>query len=383
PQTHQREVSSLTFLSDVEFVSTSFDGTVCVWSVCPRTGTRRLRTSLLHSLHLDSPVSALGRLCDRRLLVAELTGRVSVWEPGTEAANAPRSSVKLGFVRFLGCVSGRVLGVERVIHPQLFTLGELPPPEPGVQEPERDSEQDSEPASEQEQEEEEPEPDSEPDSERHSEQEQEDEKLERDSERDSEQDSEQDSERDSKPDSERESEPESEPEVEGLDVQRIYRSLLPYGTPGSEEAWLTAVDVSGTSQDADISLLCGDSKGNLYIRPWDGSNMMIREDSDNITHKQVHSDRVTAVVATDDIIVTASHDQSVRLWDRRTLRQVGFFQCRAPVLSLALSPASSSDLICGDDLGHVYFLRLRPFPSPTPVTGGRGDSLTPSVTEPC
>ncbi|XP_078268870.1 telomerase protein component 1-like [Rhinoraja longicauda] len=106
--------------------------------------------------------------------------------------------------------------------------------------------------------------------------------------------------------------------------------------------------------------------------------MRMREGNVNATRKQVHSDRVTAVAATDDIIVTASHDQSVRVWDKRTLRQVGFFQCRAPVLSLALNPASSTDLVCGDDLGHVYFLRLRPFPSLSAVTGG--GSLCPSET---
>ncbi|XP_067833105.1 telomerase protein component 1-like [Heptranchias perlo] len=90
---------------------------------------------------------------------------------------------------------------------------------------------------------------------------------------------------------------------------------------------------------ADRSMVCADSRGTLWCTAGDPSNIPTQEeivDSDHVfpkwIRKQVHTDRVTAVTEANDLIVTASYDQSVRLWDRRSLKQVGLFTCQAPVL---------------------------------------------------
>ncbi|XP_030043878.1 telomerase protein component 1 isoform X2 [Microcaecilia unicolor] len=72
--------------------------------------------------------------------------------------------------------------------------------------------------------------------------------------------------------------------------------------------------------------------------------------------KQIHSDVITALQVLDDLIITASLDGDVKLWDRQSLKQVGLFHCDGSVSCLQPSPRSSSEIMCGDTLGNVYFL---------------------------
>lgn len=96
-------------------------------------------------------------------------------------------------------------------------------------------------------------------------------------------------------------------------------------------------------------IVCGDAKGNIWhnLCPDSGSWS---------SKKPVHTDRVTALKLTDNTIISASLDKTVKIWDRKTTKQLGLFVCRAPVVLLELCPEDADELVCGDQLGNVYFL---------------------------
>ncbi|XP_066579076.1 telomerase protein component 1 isoform X2 [Amia ocellicauda] len=94
-------------------------------------------------------------------------------------------------------------------------------------------------------------------------------------------------------------------------------------------------------------LVCGDSTGKIWYKDPPGEEGWSSK-------KQAHTDKISVLKATERIIISASHDQSVKLWDRGTRKQVGMFLCQAPVVSLALSPSCPTEMACGDSLGNVY-----------------------------
>ncbi|XP_069507845.1 telomerase protein component 1 isoform X2 [Ambystoma mexicanum] len=79
----------------------------------------------------------------------------------------------------------------------------------------------------------------------------------------------------------------------------------------------------------------------------------------NWEKKQIHSSSVTALHILDDIILTASLDRNVKIWTRQNLKQVGLFQCEGGVSCLQPDPENSSEIVCGDSVGNVYFLKLQ------------------------
>ncbi|MBN3316831.1 TEP1 protein, partial [Atractosteus spatula] len=148
----------------------------------------------------------------------------------------------------------------------------------------------------------------------------------------------------------------------------------------------------------------GDSKGNMWY------NQPPETGSWN-SKKQVHSDRISTLKVTESMIISASHDRSLKLWDRETKKQenlnqmylvqpcynsagfrtgmiaalkevqrfdllcadmrdicthhqmddrfcsgVGQFLCHAPLWSLEVNPLRPSELACGDSLGQVYLI---------------------------
>ncbi|XP_078394178.1 telomerase protein component 1-like [Cetorhinus maximus] len=116
-------------------------------------------------------------------------------------------------------------------------------------------------------------------------------------------------------------------------------------------------------------MLCADSRGSLWRSAWDPtviptakSSKRRKQELSNWTHKQVHSDRVTAVSEAHELIVTGSYDRTLRLWDRKSLKQVALFTCQAPVLCLEVNPVCPGMGVCGDSLGNVYFLSWTSFP---------------------
>uniref|UniRef100_A0A096MA51 TEP-1 C-terminal beta-propeller domain-containing protein n=2 Tax=Poecilia TaxID=8080 RepID=A0A096MA51_POEFO len=69
-----------------------------------------------------------------------------------------------------------------------------------------------------------------------------------------------------------------------------------------------------------------------------------------------HLDRITHLKLTDSVIISASYDRTLKLWDRNTKKQVGMFVCGGPVLFLELNPGNPSELVCADGRGKIYFL---------------------------
>ncbi|XP_054870069.1 telomerase protein component 1 isoform X2 [Amphiprion ocellaris] len=96
-------------------------------------------------------------------------------------------------------------------------------------------------------------------------------------------------------------------------------------------------------------VVCGDVKGNMWFnQPPQLSSWSNR--------KQAHSNRISELRLTKTIIVSASYDRTVKLWDRITREQVGMFVCGGPVLSLEVNPRNPTEVICADGEGKLYFL---------------------------
>ncbi|XP_051779107.1 telomerase protein component 1 isoform X1 [Erpetoichthys calabaricus] len=107
-------------------------------------------------------------------------------------------------------------------------------------------------------------------------------------------------------------------------------------------SWITCV------ASFENSLTCGDSEGYLWYR---GNS------KDSKWNKmKVHKNKVSALKMTESVIITASYDQSIKLWDCKTMKQVGLFLCKGPVTCLELNPSHDRFLVCGDILGNVYFI---------------------------
>uniref|UniRef100_A0A8C5JWG6 Telomerase associated protein 1 n=1 Tax=Jaculus jaculus TaxID=51337 RepID=A0A8C5JWG6_JACJA len=75
-------------------------------------------------------------------------------------------------------------------------------------------------------------------------------------------------------------------------------------------------------------------------------------------HKKIHSGSVTALHVLPELLVTASKDKDVKLWERSSMQLLGLFQCEGAVSCLEpwLVPNSSLKLIVGDTQGNIYFL---------------------------
>ncbi|CAL8366173.1 unnamed protein product [Boreogadus saida] len=97
-------------------------------------------------------------------------------------------------------------------------------------------------------------------------------------------------------------------------------------------------------------LVCGDVEGNMWFKdslvlsPWS-------------PRRPAHRDRISVIKITSTAIISASHDQTVKLWDKITKKQVGMFVCGSPVQVLEVSPRCPGELVCGDEMGKLYFLR--------------------------
>ncbi|XP_019665763.2 telomerase protein component 1 isoform X1 [Ailuropoda melanoleuca] len=74
--------------------------------------------------------------------------------------------------------------------------------------------------------------------------------------------------------------------------------------------------------------------------------------------RKIHSGSVTALHVLPGLLVTASKDRDVKLWERPSMQLLGLFQCEAAVSCLEpwLGPDSTLQLAVGDTLGNVYFL---------------------------
>ncbi|XP_037131488.1 telomerase protein component 1 isoform X2 [Syngnathus acus] len=99
-------------------------------------------------------------------------------------------------------------------------------------------------------------------------------------------------------------------------------------------------------------VVCGDVAGNM----WFNTPPQVSTWS---SKKPAHHDRISVLRLTHSLIISASLDHTVKLWERSTKKQVGMFVCGSPVVLLEVNPENPSEMVCGDTLGKVYFLSWR------------------------
>lgn len=74
--------------------------------------------------------------------------------------------------------------------------------------------------------------------------------------------------------------------------------------------------------------------------------------------KKIHLGSVTALHVLPGLLVTASEDRDVKLWERPSMQLLGLFRCEGPVSCLEpwMGPSSPPQLAVGDAHGNLYFL---------------------------
>ncbi|XP_073705050.1 telomerase protein component 1 isoform X2 [Garra rufa] len=107
--------------------------------------------------------------------------------------------------------------------------------------------------------------------------------------------------------------------------------------------WITAAAVQNDF------FVCGDCKGNMWFNQPPNLSSWTRR-------RPAHTDKVSVLRLTESLIISASYDRTVKLWDRRTKKQVGMFVCGGPVKVLEVNPCDPKEFVCGDTQGQLYFL---------------------------
>nr|XP_010947996.1 telomerase protein component 1 isoform X1 [Camelus bactrianus] len=74
--------------------------------------------------------------------------------------------------------------------------------------------------------------------------------------------------------------------------------------------------------------------------------------------RKIHTGPVTALHVLPELLVTASKDRDVKLWERPSMQLLGLFRCEGAVSCVEpwLGPNSALQLVVGDTQGNVYFL---------------------------
>lgn len=114
--------------------------------------------------------------------------------------------------------------------------------------------------------------------------------------------------------------------------------------------------ITASQKDFGVS----DSTGALWLQ---SPRQSSQKSSGKWEQKQIHSASISCLNMTDDLVITASTDRSVKIWRCNPFRQVGIFNCEGSVTCLSPCPLAQCDtpsvacrLACGDQYGNVYLL---------------------------
>ncbi|XP_051725958.1 telomerase protein component 1 [Ctenopharyngodon idella] len=141
-------------------------------------------------------------------------------------------------------------------------------------------------------------------------------------------------------------EEEPQEEEEKPSKERLEQLRIANRKAAQIRSWITAAAVQNDF------FVCGDYNGNIWFNhPPNPCNWTER--------KPAHTDKVSVLRLTESLIISASYDRSVKLWDRHTKKQVGMFVCGGPVKVLEVNPRDPKEIICGDTQGQLYFLSWR------------------------
>ncbi|KAM6202580.1 telomerase protein component 1 [Rhynchocyon petersi] len=163
---------------------------------------------------------------------------------------------------------------------------------------------------------------------------------------------------------------------ESGEFEHILDFNLDLENPSGALIWITQA-----KPESESTFLCASSDGMLWnlarCTPegeWTTGNMWLNpepQNSEKDSHtwltcqslktrqcRKIHSGSVTALHVLPELLVTASRDRDVKLWERPSMQLLGLFRCEGAVSCLEpwLGPDSTLQLAVGDAQGNVYFL---------------------------
>ncbi|KAM9091234.1 telomerase protein component 1 isoform 2-T2 [Megaptera novaeangliae] len=115
----------------------------------------------------------------------------------------------------------------------------------------------------------------------------------------------------------------------------------------TDNIWQEKVEMPETRTPETDACVCADT----YTRPA-VPQLKTRQ------RRKIHTGSVTALHVLPELLVTASKDRDVKLWERPSMQLLGLFRCEGAVSCLEpwLGPNSTLQLAVGDTQGNVYFL---------------------------
>ncbi|XP_012589526.1 PREDICTED: telomerase protein component 1 isoform X2 [Condylura cristata] len=136
----------------------------------------------------------------------------------------------------------------------------------------------------------------------------------------------------------------------------------------------TLISITQAKPESESSILCASSDGRLWSLAkqtpegeWTTGNIWqdlsvcdwpTAPGLETRQHRKIHSGSITALHVLPELLVTASKDRDVKLWERSSMQLRGLFQCEGAVSCLEprLGPNCPLQLAVGDTQGNVYFL---------------------------
>lgn len=127
----------------------------------------------------------------------------------------------------------------------------------------------------------------------------------------------------------------------------------PEGEWTTDNIWQKKAKLPETQTPGAAPAVLSDSEAENNVESWPGFTQLKTR-----LRRKIHSGSVTALHVLPELLVTASKDRDVKLWERASMQLLGLFRCEGAVCCLEpwLGPNSTLKLAVGDAQGNVYFL---------------------------